>query len=791
MPLISTSIPNLINGVSQQPDALRLPSQVEAMVNAYPSVVEGLGKRPPTEHVAKIITGALGSAYLHTINRDTAERYIVVITNGDLRVFDINGVEKTVNFPDGKTYLNASDPKTMFRAVTVADYTFIVNTSVTCAMAATKSPAQTGQGLVSVKQAVYETDYKVKIDGTERATHTTAASGALKTTTIAEDLKTDLATWGGASWTITRERSTVWIKKNDGTDFELKTEDSRANTALTPITNKVQRFTDLPTVAPTDFVVEVVGENTNNFDNYYVKFKPNNPAATFDEGVWEESVKSDIKIALDATTMPHTLVRNGDGTFTFAKATWGNRVAGDEDSAPEPSFIGTTITDVFFFKNRLGFIADENVIMSRAGEFFEFFPATVTTLLDSDPIDVAVSHTKVSILRSAVPWNEKLLLFSDQTQFVLEGGDILSPKTVSVTVSTEFEAARGARPVVAGKNVYFPVNKGGFTGIREYFLDGATLVEDAADVTAHVPKYIPSGAFKLAAATNEDIMVVLASGDQTRMFPYKYFWSGDEKLQSAWSEWSFGSNVTILNADFIDTDLYLVLQRTEGVFIEKIDVSPGRTDTANVDHLTHLDRRITNAQCTGVSYNAGTNQTTFTLPYDLRSGATYQVVSRDGAATVGVIYPVVSTGSNTVVVSGDKSAEPVYIGEKYETRVQLSTITIKEEAPGGGRAVVGDSRVQLRFITLVYDNTGYFKVKVTHRWNKENPSAYQYDFTGRILGTGQALIGSPALEDGKSKFPVLALNADATIEIINDTFLPMHILSADVEAFFVVRNQRL
>ena len=50
MTLISTSIPNLINGVSQQPPSVRLVTQAEKQENGLSSVVDGLTKRPPTEH---------------------------------------------------------------------------------------------------------------------------------------------------------------------------------------------------------------------------------------------------------------------------------------------------------------------------------------------------------------------------------------------------------------------------------------------------------------------------------------------------------------------------------------------------------------------------------------------------------------------------------------------------------------------------------------------------------------------------------------------------------------------
>ena len=54
--LISASIQNLLNGISQQPDSVRLDNQGAIQENALSDVVYGLGKRPPTEHIAKLNT---------------------------------------------------------------------------------------------------------------------------------------------------------------------------------------------------------------------------------------------------------------------------------------------------------------------------------------------------------------------------------------------------------------------------------------------------------------------------------------------------------------------------------------------------------------------------------------------------------------------------------------------------------------------------------------------------------------------------------------------------------------
>ena len=127
MPLLNHAIPNLINGVSQQSESLRLASQAESQLNGVSSVVEGLKKRPPTEFIKRISTSTLTNPFIHTINRDTNERYIIIITQNAIEVWGIDGTQYTVNTPDGIGYLNESNPKANFEALTIADYTFITN----------------------------------------------------------------------------------------------------------------------------------------------------------------------------------------------------------------------------------------------------------------------------------------------------------------------------------------------------------------------------------------------------------------------------------------------------------------------------------------------------------------------------------------------------------------------------------------------------------------------------------------------------------------------------------------
>jgi hypothetical protein len=786
VPLISTSIPNLINGVSQQPAAIRLSSQADYQKNALSSVVEGLRKRPPTQHVAKLSSGTLGNAYIHLINRDITERYIVVVLNEGIRVFDLEGNEKTVSFPEGTSYLAASSPQTAFRAITIADYTFITNTTKTVSMDASSAPEDRGvEAIVFIQQVNYSTDYAVTVDGYTAST-STGSSGTISTSTIADSLKTSLEGLV-PDIEIEREGPVLWIRKSDGSDFEIKTEDSRSNTQMYLAKDTVQRFSELPTIAPRDFTVEVVGDNTSSFDNYFVKFVPNNDSADFDTGTWNETVKPGLATEFDASTMPHALIRMADGTFEFRSLDWGPRRVGDEDSAPEPTFVGRKISDMFFYKNRLGFLSDENVSMSAAGEFFEFFPRTVTTVVDSDPVDVAASHVKVSILRHAVPFNERLLLFSDQTQFVLESDSILASEPPDVQVLTEFESSLRAKPVGAGRVVFFATQKGSYAGIREYYVMPDTDIEDAADITAHVPHYVPSNIFKLAVSSNEDILFVLSEDQRNRLYVYKYFWSGTEKLQSSWSFFELSESATILNVDFIDTDAYLVVEYPDGVYLERMAIEPGKTDEGAAFEFL-LDRKLDQTKVIGTTYNTTSNTTTFTLPYQIYGEA--QVVTsygQPGSYAPGVVLQTVSQAGNTITVRGDHRTTPVFIGIKYEMRYRFSMAVLKEEAQGGGQATIGEGRLQIRYWSVLYDETGFFTAEVTPLARDTNI----YTFTGRIIGSPNASIGDVPLESGTFRFPVLSRNDRVSIELANDTFLPCRFQSAEWEALFTLRSRRL
>lgn len=785
MGMISSAIPNLVQGVSQQSPALRLSSQAETQVNAFPSLVEGLQKRPPLEHLAIMSTSPTVGSFSHLINRDVNERYFVFINaSNQISVYDLAGVAKTVTYPDGTTYLSSSDPTKDFRAVTVADYTYIVNTTKTVTMTNAVSPTFDFTGLIAVKQGDYNQRYTVYLDGSVAADITTDATTHQQTRT--DDIATRLATAidAQANFTARADGSTVVINKTGNATFDLATFDSLGDTGLSPTVGTVQRFDDLPAKAPNGYVAHVQGDQTNDFDDYYVKFVSDNGNQTeAADGTWIEYIKPNIQYELDATTMPHLLIRQSDGSFSFEEAEWGDRAVGDEVSIPTPSFVGNKVSDVFFFQSRLGLLAEENVIMSRTSEFFDFFATTARTLLDNDPIDVAASHTRVSLLRHAVPFDRKLLLFSDQTQFILKGADFITPKNTSISQTTEYESSTTAKPATAGSVVYFPATRGDFTSVREYYVIDDTDRSDAQDITSHVSKYVPKGIYVMSASTAENALVCLTDQDTNAIYIYKYHWAGREKVQSAWFRYTF-NDATILNAEFIESSLYIVANKAGKTVLSEIHFDEGRFDS-NQSYVTRLDFRLTEAALT-TSYDAVTDQTTLTTPYALD-----EPVAVTRGTSQGTVLTQVSASGSTIVVSGNHAATQMYVGERYTMVYEFSETTLKEPTANGGRIAIAGGRLQIKHWLLRYQDTGDFDVKVQPKLSVFG-DGNTYSYTGRAIGGGGAsILGTTSLASGDFRFPIMAKSDRIKITIESTSHLPCQFLSAEWEGNMHLRSRRV
>jgi len=652
--------------------------------------------------------------------------------------------------------------------------------------------------------------------------------------------------------TITRNGSVIRLRSSDG-PFKIKVEDGLSNQGLGLAYQEVASITDLPKSCFNNFSVKVIGDADIDQDDYFVRFTTKDKSE-FGEGSWVETVGwtrdetetgplTGIETALDKETMPITLVPvlNSSGNVTSFKlqspeedlnptppaiSGWRGRAAGNDDTNPFPSFVGKTINDVFFFKNRLGFLTDNAVIFSEADEYYNFFRTTTQQLLDSAPIDVGLSHTKVAVLQHALPFQEKLMLFSDNSQFVLRGADVLSSKTVAISPVTEYDISDGIAPLALGPYIYFPFNRGQYEGMFEYFVDNNTEVFEVEEITSQVPKYIPTRIKRMAGSASESMVLLQTNTDQKILFVYKYFWSGKEKIQSAWQKWEFDDNVT--GFDFIDSTLYLIL---DGKQLVEMPVENALTDTG-LDYTLLLDNRVDGSVAT-ISYNDQTNRTTISnLPAGYgatvdnitvftKGGSERDVKSASGTSVEiegflasyvkhsGTIYKCVDTHTSSSSdtpgvsakwqVSTDLPNAPTwsdagilyndenyfFVGKPYDMLYRFSNQALKQPTERGGRSASDYTYQTIRNASIEYADTGHFTVEVTPRFRDK----YTYVYNPALLSSISTLDRFTP-ESGHFRFGVQCRPEEATIEVKSSSALPVKLLAAEFESMVASRSRR-
>jgi hypothetical protein len=804
MPLITEQISNLINGVSQQPPSLRLASQCEVQENGMVTIAEGLKKRPPLEHVAKITNKTDTDAKVHFIDRSDTERFVLVLasnqfdaafssdfTGTEIELTDLSGNAQSINGDTGDalTYITTSDARDNLRLFTVADYTFILNKQTTIAKSATVSSSRAPEGIIFIKQASSATTFKVFLNGVSVGSITADADAD----TLVSNVATAMSSVSG--FTITKfGSSNVHVTRSDGADFTLHAEAPEAN--MIAIKDSVVDFTDLPARTKDGFTIKITGDPSSGTDDYWIK---HNNQADQDVGEWVETVEPGLANNLDETTMPLQLVRTsedpwdasfsadyGETVFSLDTITWTERLAGDEVTAPDPTFVGETLNDMFFHKNRLGFLANENVILSELGEHFNFYATTATDLLDTDMIDLASPTNKVSILHNAIAFNENLILFSDFGQFKLTefaaGG--LTPTNAKLSLLTEYEHDKLVQPVVNGRKVYFSDENDGFSVLREFGIVEDLQEETAENITSHVPSYIKGKGFEII--PHDDFMFILSDENLNEVFVYKFLFQQGQKKLTSWSKWKFKEEEKVIGMTVMDHIAYFIIVRPDGTYLDKMSLQDANL-TSLPESSTQLSFKVLLDRCSEITgvYNAGADTTSWTLPYPDDFGSTFRVVL--GAAWAGKegsqVQGLTQTNATTVTATGDLSAGPAFVGKEYQFLYEFTEPTIKTEVQGRLSSLSGGI-LKIRKFNIDYFKTGYFEFRVT----APGRDSFTHKFTGRILGSALNTIGTIPFETGNFKKLILADAKGLKLEVVSNSYLPLALTGADWEGNYVVRT---
>lgn len=788
MSLVSRPYPGLFGGVSQQPPAMRHPTQCAEQLNAVATVVDGLYKRPGTTMQAALpltsgffsVAGSYGNAHGHVIDKGASGLYQLILVNNNMMLYDLRtGAVQSINAPMGTGYLTSANPSGDFRCVTVADYTFIVNTSrVVATMPATTTAQGKNTAYFMVRSAVPNITYTAIIEGVGFS----FASGDKPTVrSVVEGLRQALA--GAYTPVVLPNTSIIKVVRADGQPIKAAvTADGWGPTTFQVITDGVDRFGELPPVFEEGYVLKVKGAADSSADPYYVRWTGNR---------WEETFSPGDVTSLLASSMPHQLRPDGSGGWVFEPATWVPRKVGDNATNPLPSFVGRRIRGVFFHRNRMGFLAGDSVALSQSGAYFNFFATTSTQVLDTDPIDLAATSEKVDSLEWTVPFNNDLLVWSStRQQFILTGGDLLTPETAQLKPTTSFEAYPGVQPQAVGNRVMFASTLGSYSQVNLYRVSDDTRSNTADDVTEHCPNYVPAAPRLLAVSgvVKAAVVVPSAGGNTLHFFKYEVN-EQDTFTQKAWGTFTLGlpGAVRVIGAHWDSRTLYLLLHHTSpsesspgGRFlIEALNMDQQATDQGASIAL-RLDGRL---KATLVSTTGATS----TLDIPRLADGNYKLFacvpgSEPQELTQVSCTPNPVTLTTRYVVQGNLTGVTVWGGWPFTMRYTFSEAVMRD-AQG---APIQSAVIKLKSILVRYVKTGWFLAKVAPLLR----DVFSYPFVGRNVGQPGQGPSQLSLSDGDFAIPVGAQASTTAVSIESDSHLPVNLPYAEWVGSVTMKAQR-
>ena len=320
-------------------------------------------------------------------------------------------------------------------------------------------------------------------------------------------------------------------------------------------------------------------------------------------------------------------------TFDFTAPKWDNAQVGDtsvDGTNPRPSFIGKTINKMMFFRNRFVLLSDENVIMSRPGDFYNFWAKSAIQFTATDPIDISCSSEYPAIIYDGIQVNSGLVLFTKNQQFMLTtDSDVLSPLTAKINFISAYNFNHNTNPFSLGTTVGFLEN----VGEHSRFMEMARVLRegepDVIEQSKVVSKLLDKD-LNIVSASKENGFIAFSEKNKHILYCYKYFNTSDKRAHQAWFTWDFEKDIQY--HFIIDDYLYIVVDDHAKCMLLRLDFKR-HSDTSTIFQgdvmsygdieRTYLDYAVavdipelyypSTPDATGVSYSKAANSTLVTI----------------------------------------------------------------------------------------------------------------------------------------------------------------------------------
>lgn len=704
MPLLEGTIPSLLQGVSQQIPRERQPGQLGAQLNMLSDPVTSIRRRPPAYNVITTDLDYSGDDKLFTayIERGNDGRHLLIdtVTGRWMLLGKNTGVVVSQGQND---YLKATVGATSIQTASVGGLTYILNTEQTPVTQVdnTGKTNPRNAGFLRILAGAFDKQWSITVNAngtvytasfyiSQRDIAGSSAAGIADK--LVNGYSFDGTVYAGLAsmmpaGSVYRDGASIYVT---GTNVTVS---SDAGSSLVSQSNqsRVQSEQDLPAILPAaaDGYMCAVGQA--GADTIWYKYSYANRSWT-ETGAYG-SISKITNMPLELAADDDIIVRDFEG-----------RLAGDDETNEDPYFVvNGFITGISAFQGRLVLLSGAGVSMSASGLYQRFYRSTITSLLESDRIDIASASAQDSTFRTAMQFNRDLVIFGDSMQAVIPGTGLVTPGNASVSLTSEVSCDSRVRPMLTGQTLLYPNRRNSeYAGLLEFIPSSYTASQYVTqDATAHLPRYIPGRVMEMHVSSVTNIGFVRYSGNRNALLVYEYMWGANaEKVQFAFHTWQFQQEVLSLHA-LSESMVVFVKSPTGKVQMLRIDPREGFVAGAPYD-VPYMDNPL----------EVYVQNRKFPLPAGLRyAGLTKEDIAvafpANGMAGSDVGIESIDSDWNVTCVRGVKDGL-YHVGLRFTSSMTLTSPMLKDQ----NENIVGSNSVRLLRLDAAVRNTGEFQIEV-------------------------------------------------------------------------------
>ena len=439
------------------------------------------------------------------------------------------------------------------------------------------------------------------------------------------------------------------------------------------------------------------------------------------------------------TNVPISILWNGTA-WALRTTAFDGRTAGDNDSNELHEWMTYGITGMGTYQGRLVLMSGPLVSLSASNKPRQFFRSTVSSLLNSDAIEVGAGMNSATAYEWAIPFQKDLVLFSRTYQAVIPSGNsAITPATATVVPTSAHETDTTSSPITLGRTLMYCTPKsedffGAMEMIPSNYTDSQYVSQDS---TPHLPKYM-GGRCRFAVSSGVASLALFSpSGDPYSLVVHEYHWDGDNKVQQAWHQWTF--EYPIAYAYFASDVVVLAFIQNGNIVLGTVDPRAGALN-ASSERRPFLDLNV----------SASIVDNTVTIPawmlaFDPLIRDKLKLVMVTGALAGEEVGFTNGATANTLTTVLSHPSGTVGVGIPYYSGVIPSPPVVKDY----NDQTIHSGKATLQRYMVGTKNSSEFTVNVTDAYS-----------TGEDLAVPTLSWSSPELELGRG------LYADTSISIV-------------------------